>query len=58
MFGLVALAHLLRVVYQMPVCVGDWAVPMWLSWGGVAVADALCAWAIVGQAEPFTDQQG
>jgi hypothetical protein len=43
-FGLVALAHLLRVVYQMPVHAGDWAFPMWLSWSGFAVAGALCVW--------------
>ena len=41
-FGLVALAHLLRVIYQMPVHVGDWAFPMWGSWGGCIVAGGLC----------------
>ena len=44
-FGLVALAHLLRVDYQIPINVGDWAFQMWLSWGGFAVAGALWAWA-------------
>jgi hypothetical protein len=44
-FGLVAVAHLVRVVYQMPVQVGAWAFPMWLSWGGLVVAGALCVWA-------------
>ena len=44
-FGMVALAHLLRVVSQVQVHVGDWAFPMWLSWGGFAVAGALWAWA-------------
>ena len=44
-FGLVALAHLLRVVYQVPVHVGDWAFPMWLSWAGFVVPVALCVWA-------------
>ncbi len=42
-FGLVAVAHLVRVVYQMPVQVGEWAFPMWLSWGGLVVAGVLCA---------------
>ena len=45
-FGLVAVAHLVRAVYQMPVHVGDWAFPMWASWGGFVVAGALCAWAL------------
>ena len=44
-FGLVAVAHLLRVVYQVPVRFGDWAFPMWASWGGFVVAGALCVWA-------------
>ena len=44
-FGLVALAHLFRVIYQMPVQVGDWAFPVWLSWGGLVVAGVLCVWA-------------
>ena len=44
-FGMVALAHVLRVVSQVQVHVGDWAFPMWLSWGGFAVAGALWAWA-------------
>ena len=43
-FGLVAVAHLVRVVYQMPVQVGEWAFPMWLSWCGLVVAGALCVW--------------
>ena len=44
-FGLVAVVHLVRVVYQMPVHVGDWAFPVWPLWGGLVVAGALCVWA-------------
>ena len=44
-FGLVAVAHLVRVVYQMLVQIGGWFFPQWLSWAGVVVAGALCAWA-------------
>ncbi len=44
-FGLVAVAHLVRVVYQVRIHVGDWAFPMWASWGGFVVAVALCVWA-------------
>ena len=43
-FGLVALAHLFRVIYRVPVQVGEWAFPMWLSWCGLVVAVALCVW--------------
>ncbi|MGA2617847.1 MAG: hypothetical protein ABSF26_09565 [Thermoguttaceae bacterium] len=44
-FGLVALAHLARAVYQAPVEVAGWAVPIWPSWGGLVVAGLLCVWA-------------
>jgi hypothetical protein len=44
-FGLVALAHLARTVYQVPLRVGSWDLPTWLSWGAFLVAGALCVWA-------------
>ena len=31
-FGLVSLAHLLRISMAWPVTIGGWGVPMWLSW--------------------------
>lgn len=40
-FGLVAVAHLLRLVFQTEVLVGGTAVPMWVSVVGVVVAGAL-----------------
>ena len=45
-FGLVALLHVLRLFMNWPVQLGAWTVPLWLSWIGVAVAGALCIWAI------------
>ena len=45
LFGLVALAHLLRVVYGMPVLVADYDVPMVFSWLGFIVPASLAAWA-------------
>lgn len=46
MLGLVALAHLLRIVFRLEVKVGDWPVPMWLSGAACAVAGgvALLLW--------------
>jgi hypothetical protein len=41
-FGIVALAHVARLVYAMPVTVGATAIPMTLSWAGIVVAGALC----------------
>ncbi len=44
-FSLVALAHLLRIVYGMPVQVDDFAVPMSVSWMGLFVTAGLAFWA-------------
>ena len=45
LFSLVAVMHLLRVVYNMPVIVDAYAVPMALSWLGFAIPAALAFWA-------------
>ena len=39
----VSLAHLLRIVFEIPVTVADVAVPMWVSGLGVVVP-GLLAW--------------
>lgn len=45
LFALVALAHLLRIVYGMSVQVDDYVVPMLVSWVGLIVPGALAFWA-------------
>ena len=45
LFALVALAHLLRIVNDIPVLVDDYDVPMLLSWIGFAVPAGLAFWA-------------
>jgi hypothetical protein len=40
-FGVVAIAHLLRIALAVPVTIGEWAVPMWVSWPAVLVAGSL-----------------
>lgn len=40
---LVAIAHLLRLVYGIDVSVGEWSVPQWVSAGGVIVPLAIAA---------------
>jgi hypothetical protein len=40
-FAVVALVHLLRLYFGWPVLIGDWSVPMWLSWFGLIVTGAL-----------------
>ncbi len=44
-FSLVALAHLLRMVYGMSVQIDEYAVPMSVSWVAFIVAVVLAVWA-------------
>jgi hypothetical protein len=37
-FSLVAAGHALRLVYEAPVHIAGWTVPMWVSWLGLPVA--------------------
>lgn len=46
LFGLIALAHLLRLVNQTPAQLGSWAIPMWLSWLALIVPGFLCVWGL------------
>lgn len=45
LFSLVALMHLLRVIYNTPVIIDAYDVPMALSWIGFLVPAALALWA-------------
>jgi hypothetical protein len=40
-FAAVALFHLVRIFMGGTVDIGDWSVPMWLSWIGLMVAGGL-----------------
>ncbi len=44
-FGVIAILHLIRLVYQWPAQIGAFAVPLWVSWLGLVLASALCVWA-------------
>lgn len=44
-FGLVAIAHVARLVYQFPIRIGEWTAPMWPSWAGMVVTGVLSLWA-------------
>lgn len=41
LFSLIALLHILRIVYNWPAQIGGWNVPMWISWLAVVIAGAL-----------------
>jgi hypothetical protein len=44
-FGLVAIAHLARLIYHLPVQFGEWTAPMWPSGAGLVVTGILSLWA-------------
>lgn len=43
-FALIALGHLLRVIFQTEVLIGGSVIPMWVSVAAVIVAGGLAAW--------------
>jgi hypothetical protein len=44
-FGLIAGAHVVRALGDVPVQLGTAAIPVWVSWVGAVVAGALSVWA-------------
>jgi hypothetical protein len=40
-FAVVALFHLLRIFLEWTVIIGDWPIPMWVSWIALVVAGGL-----------------
>jgi hypothetical protein len=44
-FLLVAVLHLLRLVFEWPVVVGPWTIPQWPSYVGFPVSSGYCLWA-------------
>ena len=45
LFSLVAIAHLLRIIYGLNLTVDDYEVPMFASWLAFVVPATLAAWA-------------
>jgi len=43
-FGLVAVAHLSRLIYRWPIQIGSWPVPHWASIPGLVVSGILSTW--------------
>jgi hypothetical protein len=46
LFGIIALAHLLRLVRHWPIDLAGYMVPLWVSWLGVILAGGLSIWAL------------
>ena len=40
-FAVVALFHLARIFMEWTVIIGDWSLPMWVSWIALVVAGGL-----------------
>ena len=40
-FAAVALFHLVRIFAEWTVIIGDWSIPMWVSWIALVVAGGL-----------------
>jgi len=45
LFGVVAVLQAVRALYEWPVQIAGFDVPMWASWVAVVVAGVLCVWA-------------
>lgn len=43
-FAIIAVAHLVRLVMQVPVHVADLSVPVWASVGGFVLTAGLAVW--------------
>jgi len=46
LFGLIAVAHLLRLFRHWPVDLAGYNVPLWFSWLGLILAGGLSIWAL------------
>jgi hypothetical protein len=46
LFGIIALAHLLRLFRHWPIDLAGHMVPMWASWLGLVLAGGLSIWAL------------
>lgn len=45
LFGVIAVVQALRALYQWPVQVGDFDMPVWASWIALIVSGSMCIWA-------------
>lgn len=46
LFGIIALAHLLRLFRHWPIDLAGHLVPLWASWLGLLLAGGLSVWAL------------
>jgi len=46
LFGLIALAHLFRIIRHWPIDLAGYTVPLWASWLGFLITGGLSIWAL------------
>jgi hypothetical protein len=46
LFGIIALAHLVRLFLHWPIDLAGHTVPLWASWLGLVLAGGLSIWAV------------
>ena len=46
LFGIIALAHLVRLFRHWPIDLAGFLVPIWASWLGLVLAGGLSIWAL------------
>ncbi len=55
-FLIIALLHILRVVFSWEAVIGGWRVPLWLSYGAILIAGALAFQGIrLTKSSPFNE---
>ena len=45
-FGVIAVVHLLRLLWHWPIDLAGQLVPLWVSWLGLVLSGALSIWAL------------
>ena len=48
-FGLIALAQLLRAINQVPIQAGSVGIPVWISWAAAVLFAGLSVWAFASR---------
>jgi len=44
LFVIIVFVHAIRIANNLPVSIGTWSAPMWLSWIAILVLGSLAVW--------------
>ncbi|MFH0798635.1 MAG: hypothetical protein V2A66_00445 [Pseudomonadota bacterium] len=56
-FLIIALMHLLRILFKVTIVAGGHNIPLWMSWGGVAISGIMAIWTLIASYS-CSSQQG